>query len=116
MTGLDIAGLLKEYGPWGLCSLLLLALRTITNWWADCMRDRLADRDKNIERMAVALERQAASNADLVETMKELREGQVASTKLATEAALSAAGSDKATLEKLSDIKAGIEKLPRGVS
>jgi hypothetical protein len=115
MTAQDIVSLLKDYGPWGLLTLALVVIRFLFAGWRDCMHERLADRDAIVERMAVALERQASSNADVSVGMKEVREGQLQTLKLTTENALSSASTGKAVLEKLADARLGIDTLVRGV-
>ena len=105
MTGIEIAGLLKDYGLLGAVVLLLLALRTVTNWWKESMDARLADNKTMTERIATAIERQAQTNADIAENMKDLRDGQGIIQKVTTEAALTAAAGLVQTNEKLSALR-----------
>lgn len=105
MTAADIAGLLKDYGLVGAVAILLLALKVVVGWWRDCMTERLQDNKALTERIAIALERQAATNADTAENMKDLRDGQGEIQKVVTEAALTAAAGLRETNQKLADLK-----------
>ncbi|WP_267422466.1 hypothetical protein [Methylobacterium sp. GC_Met_2] len=116
MTGVEIAGLLKDYGLVGAVALLLYALKVVVGRWRDCMQERLNDNKAITERMATALERQAATNADIAENMKELRDGQGEIQKVATEAALTAAAGRRETNAKLSDLKTGQDRQPSGAA
>ena len=55
-----LAALLRDYGPWGLLALSLLANRMLLGWWRDCMTARIDERGT----LATTIERQAASNAE----------------------------------------------------
>lgn len=116
MTGIEIAGLLKDYGLIGAVALLLYALKVVVGWWRDCMKDRLDDNKAITERIATALERQAATNADIAENMKELRDGQGEIQKVSTEAALTAAAGLRETNTKLAELKQGQDRQPSGAA
>lgn len=64
--------------------------RQSRGWLRDYMKDRLEDNKAITERVATALGRQAATNADIAENMKDLRDGQGEIQKVITEAALTA--------------------------
>ena len=116
MTAVEIAGLLKDYGQVGAVALLLYALKVVVGWWRDCMRDRLDDDKAITERMATALERQAATNADIAENMKDLRDGHGEIQTVFTEAALTAAAGLRQTNKKLADLKAGQDRQLAGAA
>ncbi|MEE7438887.1 hypothetical protein [Methylobacterium oryzae] len=96
--------------------LLLLALRTVTGWWRDSMEKRLEDNKAMAERVATALERQGATNADIAENMKDVRDGQGEILKVTTEAALTAAAGLRETNQKLADLKQGQTQQPAGAA
>jgi hypothetical protein len=101
-----LATLLKDYGPWGIVALLLLALRTVTGWWRECMMARIEERGAS----ATALERQAASNTAVAATLDDVREGQIEIAKLAAEALKGAEGSAEFVKAQLGDIKARLDR------
>lgn len=72
MTGVEIAGLLKDYGPWGICALLILALIYVHKGWQACQEARVVDGRLATE----ALTRQASTNAEIATIAAGLREGQ----------------------------------------
>jgi hypothetical protein len=95
---------------------LLYGLKTVTGWWKDSMDGRLADQKAMAERAATALERQAQTNADVAENMKEVRDGQVEILKVNTEASLTIAAGLKETNSKLSDLRGAVARKPSGVA
>lgn len=107
MTGLEIAGLLKDYGPWGACALLVLALMAVVRWWRDCMAARIADAGQ----IATTLERSASATAATAAALDDVREGQMEIARLVTQALKASEGSDELTKEILRDIK---DQLNRG--
>ena len=112
MSALDLANLLKDYGPWGLLALALLTIRFLFNGWRDCMTARIEERGAS----ATALERQAASNTAVAATLDDVREGQIEIAKLTAEAVKRAEGSDALTASHIGDIKARLDALHRGGS
>lgn len=110
MTALDIANLLKNYGPWGLLTLALLTIRFLFNGWRDCMLARVEERGQ----MAAALERQASGNAATSAALDDVREGQVEIAKLAAEALKGDEGNREMTKELLKDIKGRLDAITRG--
>lgn len=110
----ELATLLKDYGLVGVVVILMWALKTVVGWWRDCMKDRLEDNKAITERIATALERQSATNADIAENMKDVRDGQGEILKVSTEAALTAAAGLRQTNEKLADLKTGQDRLSPG--
>ncbi|APX83824.1 hypothetical protein BV511_03230 [Methylorubrum extorquens] len=105
MTGIEIAGLLKDYGPWGAVALLALALMAVVSWWRECMNARIEDAG----RAATALERAASANAAAATALDDVREGQMEIARLVTQAMKGAEGSDELTKELLRDIKRGLD-------
>lgn len=97
----ELTALLKDYGPWGLLSLSLLANRMLLGWWRDCMTARIEERGT----LATTIERQAASNVAAAATLDDVREGQVEIARLVTQALKAGEGSDELTKEILRDIK-----------
>lgn len=110
MTPVDYAALIKDYGPTGACALLITALVCVVMWWRDSMNQRLLDKDKIQERLAVALERSAATSTEHTESIKELRDGQAAILKTVTEAALTGAAKDAAILTSLGEARSAIDR------
>ena len=108
----ELAVLFKDYGLIAVVVVLLLALKTVTEWWKDSMTARLEDHKATAERatviterMATALERQASTNSDIAENMRDLRDGQGEIQKVTTEAALTAAAGLKETTRLLGDLR-----------
>jgi uncharacterized membrane protein YccC len=114
VTAVEIVAIFKDYGLLGAVALLLYALKVVVGWWRDCMKDRLEDNKAMTERVAIALERQAAANSDIAENMKDLRDGQGEIQKVTTEAALTAAAGLRETNAKLSDLKGAQDRQPSG--
>ena len=112
----ELAALFKDYGLIAVVVVLLYGLKTVTGWWKDCMEGRLADHKAMAERAATALERQAQTNADVAETMKELRDGQGEIQKVTTEAALTAAAGLREANSKLADLKGAQARRPSGAA
>ncbi|MFC6792704.1 hypothetical protein ACFQE0_25990 [Methylobacterium komagatae] len=73
MTSLEIANLLKDYGPWGICALLILAVVYLHKGWQACQEARVTDGRLATE----ALTRQASTNTEIATITASLREGQV---------------------------------------
>ncbi|MCJ2009819.1 hypothetical protein [Methylobacterium sp. J-092] len=107
MTALDLANLLKDYGPWGLLALALLTIRFLFNGWRDCMVARIEERGQ----MATALERQASGNAATSAALDDVREGQIEIAKLAAEALKGDEGNREITKDALKDIKSRLDVL-----
>ncbi|MBB5758876.1 hypothetical protein HNR00_003603 [Methylorubrum rhodinum] len=105
MAGIEIAGLLKDYGPWGAVALLVLALSAVVKWWRECMNARIEEAGK----AAAALERAAAATVATAAALEDVREGQVEIARLVTQAMKGAEGSNDLTKELLRDIKDGIK-------
>lgn len=105
MTGIEIAGILKDYGPWGAVALLTLALMAVVKWWRECMNARIEDAG----RAATALERAASANASAAAALDDVREGQVELARLVAEATKRGEGSDEFIKELLRDIKRGLD-------
>jgi hypothetical protein len=112
----ELAALFKDYGLVGVIVALIWALKTVTTWWKDSMDARLADQKAMAERAATALERQAQTNADVAENMKEVRDGQGEILKVTTEAGLTVAAGLKETNSKLSDLRGAVARKPSGAT
>lgn len=110
MGAVELATLLRDYGMVGALALALFVIGLLTRWWRESMKERLADKDAMVERIAVALERQASTSQDHTESIKEMRDGQASILKTTTEGALTGAANDRAILDKLGDIGRAIDR------
>jgi hypothetical protein len=111
----ELAKLLKDYGLVAVLAVSWVALGWVVKWLRDSMAERLSDKDKMVERIAVALERQASTNQDQTEATKEMRDGQSEILKTVTEAALTSAAKQQTILEKIGETRNDVNRA-RGVS
>uniref|UniRef100_UPI0005C70DE2 hypothetical protein n=1 Tax=Escherichia coli TaxID=562 RepID=UPI0005C70DE2 len=85
MTGVEIAGILKDYGPWGLCAILMLVIeykmrgafcvfRTIAggflSWRLSRMQDRYAELCGQIATIAESGKAAIAADTGATERMQ----------------------------------------------
>lgn len=110
MTAAMIAGLIKDYGLVGALALALAAIGMLVSWLKDSWQARLDDKQAMVERVATAIERQSATSVDHTEAIKDLRDGQAAILKTATEAALTGAANDKAILKEIEESRKAIDR------
>lgn len=110
MTAAVIAGLIKDYGMVGALALALGAIGMLVTWLKDSWQARLDDKQAMVDRVATAIERQSATNADLTEAIKDLRDGQASILKTTTEAALTGAANDKAILKEIDEFRKAIDR------
>jgi hypothetical protein len=101
MTPLDLAGLLKDYGLVGALALTIAAIGVLVKWLKESWQARLDDKQAMVERVATAIERQSAASIAHTDAVKELQDGQAATLKTVTEAALTSAANDKAILKEI---------------
>ncbi|MFK5596502.1 hypothetical protein ACFZ8E_05790 [Methylobacterium sp. HMF5984] len=66
MTGVEIAGILKDYGPWGLCAILMLVI-------AKLYRDNQALSTGYIERVILGLNAATSASTSVQGALSELR-------------------------------------------
>ncbi|SFG39536.1 hypothetical protein [Methylobacterium gossipiicola] len=101
MGAVAIAGLIKDYGVVGALALSLAAIAVLVKWLKESWQARLDDGRAMVERVATAIERSSAAGIAHTEAVKELQDGQAATLKTVTEAALTSAANDKAILKEI---------------
>jgi cytoskeletal protein RodZ len=110
MPALEIAQLLRDYGMVGALALALFVIGILTKWWREAIQQRIDDKDKMTERIAVALERSSSTSVDQTEAIKEMREGQGTILKTVTEAALTGAAKDNSILDKIGELRSAVDR------
>ncbi|ACL59176.1 hypothetical protein [Methylobacterium nodulans] len=63
MTALELAGLLKDYGPWGLLALALLAISYLQRRYDAVTEKYQRNLEALVEKLAVTVERNNVTNA-----------------------------------------------------
>lgn len=117
MPAVEIAGLLKDYGPWGFCAILMLVVAYLHKGWQACQEARIVDAKLGTE----ALTRQASTNTETATGMQALRDGQVEIMRIVSLLQRDSENFDERTQDKIEGLTKAIDEfgrrlefLPRG--
>lgn len=109
MTGIEIAGLFKDYGWQGLSALLCVVISILFRTLQDCQGNRVTDAKLGTE----ALTRQASTNTELATGMQSLRDGQVEIMRIVSLLQRDAENDDERTQEKIKSLTDAVIDLGR---
>ncbi|GEP05578.1 hypothetical protein [Methylobacterium oxalidis] len=109
MTALEIADLLKDYGPWGLCGLFALVIVVLDRRLQACQDARIADAKVS----AAAMERQTSTNTETATALNAMREGQTEVMRVVTLLQRDVENDDERLREKLEGLARVVENVCR---
>lgn len=109
MTGIEIAGLLKDYGWPGACAILCVVIGVLYRTLQDSQGSRVTDAKLGTE----ALTRQASTNAEMATGMQSLRDGQVEIMRIVSLLQRDAENDDERTQEKIKSLTDAVIDLGR---
>jgi hypothetical protein len=109
VTGVELAGLLKEYGWPGACAVLCLVVAYLHKGWQGCQEARIVDAKLGTE----ALTRQASTNTETAAGMQALRDGQVEIMRIVSLIQRDAENFDDRTQERIEGLTRAIDEFGR---
>ncbi len=110
MTGIEIAALLRDYGPYGAIGLLCAVVVYLHKLVQACQEARVSDAKVN----TAALERQASTNVETAAGLNAIRAGQTEILRMLALTQKEIEGGDERVRDKLSDVQRRIDTICRG--
>ncbi|AWN47114.1 hypothetical protein DK419_12985 [Methylobacterium terrae] len=110
MTGIEIAALLRDYGPYGAIGLLCAVVVYLHKLVQGCQEARVSDAKIN----TAALERQASTNIETAAGLNAIRAGQTEILRMLALLQKEMEGSDERIRDRMSEIQRRIDTICRG--
>ncbi len=110
MTAIEIASLLRDYGPWGMIGMLCLVVVYLHKLVQSCQEARVSDAKVNTS----ALERQASTNIETAAGLNAIREGQTEVLRMLAVTQREIESGDERVHDKLNAIQGRVDTICRG--